>query len=868
MLGKTNVLAEVSSSDYDISSQPAWAPFQKVKSHDIPDAVFAQLNNAKLSTKMGLFAELNHAWVSIDNAFYLWDYTHPNPELIGFEQQQAHNITAVQLVTPRSGVFLPTVNRLLVIATTVDIILVGLSSQSAPGGGQSVSLFSTGLSVPIKGMSVDNIKGSAATGRIFFSDHSSDDVYELTYQQEERWFQNRCAKINHTGKSIAAFSPAPILGFGQKKQPERIIQMHVDDTRSLLYTLSSLSTIRVFHLKANNGLALLITKTLAQTLVDIRHTPSSNSELLGSAIPVVSITPVSSQESERSHLMATTSTGCRIFMSATSGPSNMIMSTSNAPTSMQVQYVKFPPVDPSRPPVNQQNTTQMSIWGNTQSSQGTNTTSRALVGTRLAVRYAPGYFFCLVKTDEATDSLFISASDTGRIARSRENPSLPKYPELGLWSRLGSKAEDIGLASPFDPALKSPTGFGNELAVQYDSPTIEVAFLTNTGVHTFRRRRLVDMFATAIKAGGGDEGLEGQINKFLRWYGPCETASTALAVACGQGLDVTPESRVARITDPVVLEFARKAFIEHGGKPNINGNQMMDQSVPSIETVRPSPRHEGLALYIARLVRSIWKQIIMVQSLSPVSGLTILPTVSMTKLRAISQDLVTLKEFLESNKNFIDGLAGSDALDRASTKQEELSLQAEHRALHSLVVLIGDMIEGIAFVQVLFDEQIAEIVKLLSNETQQRALRLTYEGLFATAMGKDLAKELVKAIVNRNIASGSNVETVAEALRRRCGSFCSADDVIVFKAQELLKRSSEGGSESESGRSLLNESLRLYKQVASNLTMDQLQWAAQSFTNMQFYAGAIHLALDVAHEQDRGNRALAWIQEGRPEQVR
>ena len=812
---------------------------------------------------MGLFADLNHAWVSIDNAFYLWDYTHPNPELIGFEQQQTHNITAVQLATPRAGVFLPTINRLLVISTTVDIILVGLASQPAPGGGQSVTLFSTSLSVPIKGISVSVIEGSAATGRIFFSERGSEDIYEVTYQQEERWFQNRCAKINHTGKGVGAFNPGPIFGFGQKAQQETVVQMAVDDTRSLLYTLSSRSTIRVFHMRPSNVLALLITKTLAATLVDIRHTPSSNTDLLGPNIPIVSISPISALESDRSHLIATTSTGCRIFMSATSGHS--MMSSSNAPTSMQVQFVKFPPADSAASSGARQSSSQVSVYN--QNSQGTNMTSKALVGTRWAVRYAPGFFFCLVKVDSRIDSLFISASDTGRIARAQDNPSLPKYPELGLWSQLGSTAEAIGLASPSHPASRSPMGFGNELAVQYDSPTTEVALLTNTGVHTYRRRRLVDIFASAIKVGGGDDGLEGQINKFLRWYGPGETASTALAVACGQGLDVTSESRVARITDPLVLDFARKAFIEHGGKPSFNENQIMDQSMPSIEAVRPSPRHAGLALYIARLVRSVWKAVIMRQSLSPTSGLSIIPAVSMDKLREISQDLVTLKEFLISNKSFIDGLAGPDALGRASTKQDEISLQAEHRALHSLLVLVEDMIEGIAFVHVLFDEQITEIMKLLSSETQQQVLGMTYESLFSTIKGKDLAKELVKAIVNRNIANGSNVETVAEALRRRCGSFCSADDVVIFKAQELLKRSSEAGRESESGRNLLNESLRLFKQVAGNLTIEQLQWAAQNFTNMQFYAGAIQLALDVAHESDRGNRALSWIQEGRPDQV-
>ena len=809
---------------------------------------------------MGLFADLNHAWVSIDNSIYLWDYTHPNPELIGFEQQQSHNITAVQLVTPRAGVFLPTINRLLVLATSVELILIGVTAQSAVGGGHSMTLFSTGLSVPIKGISVDIIEGSATTGRVFFSERGNDDVYELSYQQEERWFQNRCAKINHTGKGVTAFNPGPIFGFGQKQAQERIVQMVVDDTRSLLYTLSSRSTIRVFHLRPNNGLALTITKTLAAILVDIRHTSSSNTDLLGPNVPIVSISPISAHESERSHLIAITSSGCRIFMSATSGSS--LMSSSNAPTSMQLQFIKFPAPSPA---ASQQNSTQVSIYG--QSNQGTNMTSKALIGTRWAVRYAPGYFFALVSVDSRIDSLFISASDTGRILRARDNPSLPRYPESGLWSQLGSTAEAIGLATPPQPASRTPTGFGNELAVQYDSPATEVALLTNTGVHTYRRRRLVDIFASAIKVGGGDDGLESQINKFLRWYGPSETASTALAVACGQGLDVNSESRAAKITDPIVLEFARKAFIEHGGRPSLSESQFIDQSTPSIDAVHPSPRHQGLALYIARLSRSIWKQAIMKQVVSPATGMTILPVIAMSKLREISQDLITLKEFLESNKSFIDGLAGPDALGRASTKQDEISLQAEHRALHSLLVLIADMIEGIAFVQVLFDEQITEVLKLLSNEIQQQVLSLTYEGLFSTVRGKDLAKELVKAIVNRNIANGSNVETVAEALRRRCGSFCSADDVVIFKAQELLKRSSEAGGQSESGRNLLNESLRLFKQVAGSLNIDQLQWAAQNFTDLQFYAGAIQLCLDVAHEVDRGNRALSWIQEGRPDQV-
>jgi len=861
----TDHAAEGVSSDYDISSSPAWAPFQKVKLYDIPDKIFEQYNRAQVSTHMGLFAELNHAWVTMDNALYLWDYTHPNPDLIGVEEQP-NNIIAVKLVVPRAGVFVPSITHLLVVATTADVFLIGVQSQTAPGGTTtSVALYQTRMSVSTKGLDINVIEGSASTGRIFFSGKHFDDVYELAYQQEEKWFQNRCNRVNHTSKGYS--SMAPSFSFSKRPQQEHIIQMATDDSRRLLYTLSSRSTIRVFHLKPNGALDLVITKTLGQMFGNVGHMVS-RTDLIAPGMMIVSISPISSQEASKLHLMATTSTGCRMFLSATSSYSWSSSDSSSAPNSMQVQHIKFPPPEfVNNQFQHHQSSTQMTTY---QGGSGINTSSKALKPTRNAYRFAPGYFLCFAPKDPqaVTDMLFISAPDSGRIARPQDPSQLTRYAEYGIWMGLGSRAEDVGLVSPPFSAASSPLGFGNELAVQYDRPVTEIAILTNTGVHTIRRRRLVDVFAAAIRYGGGDEGLEGEVKTFIRMYGRGETTATALAVACGQGLDITSDSRVAKITDPEVLEYARKSFIEFGGKPLLNENSVVDQTVPAIDMVRPSPRHEGLALYISRLVRSFWKAPIVREALSPVGGLVVLPTVSLSKLQETQRDLSVLQEFLDTNKSFIDGLAGPEALRRASTKQEEVALQAEHRALHSLVLLIGDVIEGISFVLVLFEERVEEIMLSLSNEIRQQVRNLSYEGLFCTGNGKDLAKELVKAIVNRNIANGSNVDTVAEALRRRCGSFCSADDVLIFKAQEQLKKASEAGSNSEFGRNLLNESLRLFLQVAGSLSMEHLTWAVEQYISMQFYAGAIQLALSVAKELDRGNRALAWIQDGRPEQVR
>ena len=872
------------SSEYDISTSSAWAPFEKLKVYPIPDRIFEQYNRAQVSTMMGLFAEIHYAWITIDNACYLWDYTQPNPDLVGFEEQ-SNSITAVRLVTPRPGCFVGSISKVLLIATTMDMFIIGVAQSATGSGATSVELYKTNMKISIRGLNVTMIEGVASTGRVFFSGMSDNDIYELVYQQSEGWFSPRCTKIKHTGAGISGGVAAivPSLSFKTRAQQETTVQIAVDDARKLVYTLSSTSTIRTFHMKTDTTLDLAITKTLNETLKDIGHmTSTSRSELISPDMRIVAIHPISSQEASKIHLMVTTSTGCRISMSGTSAYGYAITNSSQTPSSMQVQHVKFPPPElagvqvnqqsqnqqlqgTQRPPNSQQpSSTQMTTYN---TNQSVNISSKSLKVTRSASRYSPGYFFCFVMKDmqNPIDTLFISAPDAGRIAHPQDTQRPSRCPELGLWINLGSRAEDVGLVSRPFSAGPSPVGFANELAVQFDKPATEIAILTNTGIHTYRRRRLVDMFASTIRLGGGEEGLEGEVKKFIRQYGRGETAATALAVACGQGLGVTSDSRLASILDPDVLDFARRAFVDYGGKPLFNDNTLLDSGSNAVDMVRPSPRHEGLSLYIARLVRSIWKANIAVEMKTPTGGLAVLPSVALAKLREIQENLSKLKDFLATNKSFIEGLAGPEALGQVSTVQEEISLQAEHRALNSLVVLIQNMIEGISFVLVLFDERIEEIVLSLPVETRLQVRDLTYEILFCTSKGKDLAKELVKAIVNRNIANGSNVDTVAEALRRRCGSFCSAQDVIIFKAQELLKRAAESGTSSELGRNLLNESLRLFKQVVADLSMEQLQWAIGTYVAMQYFAGAIQLALDVAQELDRGNRALIWIQDGRPQ---
>lgn len=812
--------------EYDIPGSSPWAPFQKVKMYSIPDQIFDQYNRAQVSTSMGLFAELNHAWVAIDNALYLWDFTHPNPQLVGFEDQP-NSINAVKLAKPRAGVFLPAITHLLVVSTTADVLLLGMGVETTPGGNTQVSLYQTGMAVSIRGLDIHSFASSDSTGRIFFGGTSDNDVYELKYSQEERWFQGRCAKVNHTSGRLAAFTPS--LSFTSslsltnltQRTLEHVEQMVVDDTRKLLYTLSSASTIRVFHLKADDSLDLAITKEAQEIYKDIGHVISSH-ETLNAKVKIVSISPIPAAEAPQYHLVATTATGYRIYLSGTKS----YMATVNgdqAPTSIQALHVKTPPLEnPGDGLLNRADPKQP---------------IQSLMPTRMATRFPPGYFFCFALKDPAQreDTLFISSPDSGRIARSQEGALTANAVESATWMSLTGKAEDIGLCSTPLPTIAE--GFGNEMAVQFDHPAAEIAILTNTGIHIIRRRRLVDVFAAlAHNGGGGEESFMTEIKNFIRSYGRGETLAAALAVACGQGMEISTDQRMTRVRDPDVLESARRVFIEYGGRPSTNENSVADPTA-ALDAWKPSPRHAGIALYISRLVRSIWKKQIAKTGKGDNGTLTVTASVDTAKLQTIQHDLSALKDFLDANKSFIEGLSGPEALVRATNRQEEAALQAEHRALHSLVKLLSHTIQGISFVLVLFDERVDDIVASLPVESKDRFLKLTFEELFSAKIGEDIAKELVKSIVNRNIAKGSNVETVADALRRRCGNFCSPQDVVIFKAQELLKRATEAGVNSELGRNLLNESLNLFLQVADQLPMDYLNSAVDNYTANQFFAG-------------------------------
>jgi nuclear pore complex protein Nup155 len=860
------------SGDYDLPKNAAWNPYQPLKWHDLPPRILEQANLGSVAMKLGFFAPLGHAWAAVDNCLYLWDYTMPNPDLIGFEENR-HPIETIKLVTPKPGVFVKDITHLIVVSTTAEMLLLGVAPTRTETGAKTLALYNTKMSIPTRGLGVKFIEGSKKTGRIFFAGSFSEDIYEFTYQQEERWFTSKTQSICHTASGVPFINTGKMKAItqflGPQQKPSALVQLVVDDSRNFLYTLSDRNEIKVYMIR--DGLSLALSRPYGSLLQNTGHFNTRTELLVGREVHLVSISPIPATEAGKVGLIANTSTGCRLYLSLTRGYGYQA-DASNMPTSMQILHIRFPPTDPNAAPAAPQQPTSNTPYNQpaVPGPGAPDTTSRHLDPTQSAHRFPPGYFLAFGPDpdNEGKDRVFCTAPDSARL-RNPQDPSQlsTRFSEFGQWIKLNGATEQVSLMTDEFRASGGPAGFGNEMAVQFDLPDTEIGILTGNGIQTIRRRRLMRHAST------DDEGLAGDIKRFVRTYGRGETAATAIAVACGQGVDVTPDSRVASVTEPDVLERARSIFIDHGGKPEFNANAVVDGGSP-IDSVRPSPRHEGLALYISRLLRSIWNaRVVTVQGTPGVVG-GVGSTISIEKLRNVQRDLTELQRFLENNKSFIDGLAGPQALGRVGSRQEEVALQGEHRAMTGLVSLIAKIIEGISFVLVLFDERVEDIMASLPEEDRQKVKELTYEALFVTSAGQDLGRQLVKAIVNRNIAMGSNVDTVAEALRRRCGSFCSADDVIIFKAQEQVKRAVEAGFQTEAGRTLLNESLRLFQKVAGSLTIGEagdngqeghVKWAISYYQDMQFYAGAIQLCLTVADEKDKSGLALSYLRDEKPD---
>jgi nuclear pore complex protein Nup155 len=398
---------------------------------------------------MGIFSQIDRAWATIDNKFFIWSYLYGSDFVEYDDLDQV--IICVGLVKPKADVFKDIVEYLLVLATPVEIVLVAVTVSKKIDSNQiEITLLPTNYSVPTDNVNILKISGTS-NGRIFLTGQDGC-LYEFEYESDEGWIRKTTRKVNHSRGLVKGIVPS-FLRFSTESP---LIDLAIDNERNLLYTLSEDSTIEMWDLGTScDSISKVATYTVQQLCKDASQILRSDFKLS----KLLSIYPVLISESHSIHLTAVSITGERFFFSS----SEYISSKENRPKSTKLVKVRT-------------RTVSNEITYSVTSSERIH-----------EVYYNRGVFIMADSKGEDLDNLIC-------FSYQRCKSTLQQRQQQQL-EEISSSADVYGRShaiSEVQIPIKIPViGCFNELATQHANPAREFVCMSNNGIHL-----LVSIIAT------------------------------------------------------------------------------------------------------------------------------------------------------------------------------------------------------------------------------------------------------------------------------------------------------------------------------------------------------------------------------------
>lgn len=212
---------------------------------------------------MGLFTEINRAWLTIDSDIYIWTYEHGSD--VAYFDGINETIISVGLIEPKPGVFHTFIKYLLVLTTAVDIVVLGVTFTPGPNGlFEEIQLVPDPVfTIPTDSSTITTIAGTKL-GRLFLGSKDGC-LFEISYQAESSWFGKRCKKINHSISTLSFLVPSFLNA--ALNDEDSIVQIVVDNTRNILYTLSEKGCIEVYDMGEKGNSFSKVTKVSQSSLV-------------------------------------------------------------------------------------------------------------------------------------------------------------------------------------------------------------------------------------------------------------------------------------------------------------------------------------------------------------------------------------------------------------------------------------------------------------------------------------------------------------------------------------------------------------------------------------------------------------------------
>ncbi|KAJ3262349.1 hypothetical protein HK103_002790 [Boothiomyces macroporosus] len=427
---------------------------------NLPDFILQRYDSLMVSSFMGIFPEINHVWMTIDNQLYLWNYEVQEPICTHEDPDQV--IIHVSLVKPLPGIFLEQIEYLLVIATPLEITLLGIAFEEKKKAGRprgKVKIFRTDLACHADSVNMSSIIGTDQ-GRIFMRGNDGQ-LFELVYQGDDGWLTRKIRKLNKSGSSLAVFIPSIFnwAGSGKKKlmlDPIKLIAF--DNDRNALYTVTKNNYIELIYLGPDGKGFTRIAK--------YKDLNNDLNKINAFDDQIIALYPVSPMESRSLHMVVITSSGVRAYFST----NDYSYATTTNPKFIEPKTLKclfaIPPSNIAGA-VNQRIKVHQGYYSN-----GITITSQAL---------------------EDIDRILMSAPHAGAIVQG-DRKYLVEY--AGYCEVEGRTWAIEEVPSDLLSSMKKKPVVGyhlNELATQFEFEPRKFYLLTNGGLHTIVKYRPIDI---------------------------------------------------------------------------------------------------------------------------------------------------------------------------------------------------------------------------------------------------------------------------------------------------------------------------------------------------------------------------------------
>ncbi|XP_077593102.1 nuclear pore complex protein Nup155 isoform X2 [Stigmatopora nigra] len=882
-------ISGVSDMDYPLQgpgllSVPNLPELSAVRRVPLPPELVEQFSHMQFNCMMGVFPEISRAWLTIDNDIFMWNYEDGGD--VAYFDGLIETILAVGLVKPKQGILQPHIHYLLVLATSVDVAILGLSFPKGHAGlNDSMSGGMQMLPEPLFSIPTDNTYIISITstdlGRIFMAGKDGC-LYEIAYQAEAGWLTQRCRKINHSKSSLSFLVPS-VLQFSFSED-DPIVQIAVDNSRNTLFTRSEKGVLQVYDLGAD-GQGMSRVATMSQS--SIVAAAGNIARTIDRSVfkPIVQISVISRAESSDCHLLAVTHAGVRLYFSTAPFAPPLQKNLPARPSLLSLVHVRLPP-------------------GFSASS-----TLQKPVKVHKAL-HSKGILLMAASETEDNDLLWCINHDSFPFKKPLMETQMISNIDGHTWAISAINEERPAkicthLNKDVIPVTDSPV-----VVLQHNIPPQKFVLLSAKGSHIFQKLRPVDQLRHLLVSCAGGESEE--IERFFKLHREEQACATALILACSKAA-----------CDREVSQWATRAFFRYGGEaqmrfpaalsPPSNVGPLMSSPAPGIfppplatpfapmqigsgpitpMSVGPevifSGKHNGICIYFARILGNIWDGSLAVEKSIGKGNQTVIlleSSVASFHLELVLLELHRLKEFLDKNSHFSPSSLGGASFsspgnlqqrllgfmrpDGTSSQQVQQELQRKYHtkaqlyekvSLQSIQALVHRTYQTLALWKLLCDHQFSLIMSELPKEFQEQMKLASFKDV--VIRGKELSGALITALITVYIKDNASVDAISDHLRDLCPLLYSTDDSVCSKANELLQSSKQIQHKVDKERTL-RESLHLYQQISQHT---DLPLVCSQYRQVRFYEGVLELCLTAAEKKDPQRLGPHFYKNGEPEE--